>query len=184
MNTPMQIGRTHVDSGPYAPWQKYMQLGIVHFMIYPQLLKGDGPIVETARKIATDPFFEVLEVGLINNAADVPALKALAGEYTDPPDAPFARLDAAADQHFFPHLWEHLDEDRDAACLSWQTFLRDQAHDLLETALATAAPGAALRWKRIAAATSLFWHGLYKAFPDLKPDRPDPVVTSPLADPA
>lgn len=64
----------------YAPWQKHMQLGIVHFMIYPDLLKGDGPIVETARRIAADPFFEVLEVGLINDPAVIPALKALAEE--------------------------------------------------------------------------------------------------------
>ncbi|HOG46399.1 MAG TPA: sugar phosphate isomerase/epimerase family protein [Anaerolineae bacterium] len=63
-----------------TPWQKYMQLGIVHFMIYPQLLKGDGPIVETARHIAADHFFEVLEVGLINDPAAIPALKALAEE--------------------------------------------------------------------------------------------------------
>ena len=63
-----------------TPWQKYMQLGIVHFMIYPQLLKGDGPIVETARRIAADPFFEVLEVGLVNDPAAVSGLKALAEE--------------------------------------------------------------------------------------------------------
>ncbi|MGQ9681336.1 MAG: sugar phosphate isomerase/epimerase family protein [Anaerolineae bacterium] len=63
-----------------SPWQSYMQLGIVHFMIYPQLLKGDGPIVETARHIAANPFFEVLEVGLINDPAAIPALKALAEE--------------------------------------------------------------------------------------------------------
>ncbi len=63
-----------------TPWQKYMQLGIVHFMIYPQLLKGDGPIVETAKRIAADPFFDVLEVGLVNDPAAIPALKALAVE--------------------------------------------------------------------------------------------------------
>ena len=63
-----------------TPWQKYMQLGIVHFMIYPQLLKGEGPILETAQRIAADPFFEVLEVGLIKDPAVVPALKALAEE--------------------------------------------------------------------------------------------------------
>ena len=78
-STPMQMGRAQVQSG-YAPWQKTMQLGIVHFMIYPQLLKGDGPILETAKRIAADPFFEVLEVGLVNDPAVLPALKALAEE--------------------------------------------------------------------------------------------------------
>jgi len=63
-----------------TPWQKYMQLGIVHFMIYPQLLRGEGPIVETARRIAGDPFFEVLEVGLVKDPAVLPQLKAVAEE--------------------------------------------------------------------------------------------------------
>ncbi len=63
-----------------APWQKYMQLGIVHFMIYPQLLRGDGPILETARRIAADPFFEALEIGLVNDPAVLPQLKAMAEE--------------------------------------------------------------------------------------------------------
>lgn len=79
MGTPMQLGRAQsykID----APWQKYMQLGIVHFMIYPELLRGDGPVVETAKRIAADPFFEVLEVGLVNDPAAIPALKAVAEE--------------------------------------------------------------------------------------------------------
>ncbi len=63
-----------------TPWQKYMQLGIVHFMIFPELLRGDGPILETAKRIAADPFFEVLEVGLVNDPAVLPALKAVAEE--------------------------------------------------------------------------------------------------------
>ena len=56
------------------PWQAYMQLGIVHFMAFGGIIKGDGPIVETAERIANDPFFEVLEVGLVN---DPEALKRL-----------------------------------------------------------------------------------------------------------
>ncbi len=57
-----------------------MQLGIVHFMIYPQLLRGEGPILETAKRIAADPFFEVLEVGLVNDEALLPQLRAAAEE--------------------------------------------------------------------------------------------------------
>jgi sugar phosphate isomerase/epimerase len=44
-----------------------MQLGIVHFMLYPHLIRGEGPIVETARVIAEDDFFEVIEVGPIKD---------------------------------------------------------------------------------------------------------------------
>lgn len=76
----MQVGSASVESRRHTPWQKHMQLGIVHFMIYPQLLRGDGPIVETARRIACDPFFDVLEVGLVNDPAAVLSLKALAEE--------------------------------------------------------------------------------------------------------
>lgn len=57
------------------PWQTYMQLGIVHFMIFPEIIRGEGPIVETATRIARDPFFEVLEVGLVNEKATLAELK-------------------------------------------------------------------------------------------------------------
>lgn len=48
-----------------TPWQRYLQVGIVHPMLYPEIASGQGPIIETAWRVATDPFFEVLEVGLV-----------------------------------------------------------------------------------------------------------------------
>jgi sugar phosphate isomerase/epimerase len=60
------------------PWQAYMQLGIVHFMAFGGIIKGDGPIIETARRIAHDDFFEVLEVGLVTDPAVLSELKNLA----------------------------------------------------------------------------------------------------------
>lgn len=39
-----------------------MKVGIVHFMAYPEVIKGEGPIVETLRKIAQDNFFDLVEV--------------------------------------------------------------------------------------------------------------------------
>ena len=27
-------------------WKKYMQVGLVHFMAFPQVLKGEGPVLE------------------------------------------------------------------------------------------------------------------------------------------
>jgi len=39
-----------------------MSLGIVHFMAFPEVMKGTGPIIETAQTIINDPFFGVLEV--------------------------------------------------------------------------------------------------------------------------
>jgi sugar phosphate isomerase/epimerase len=60
------------------PWQAYCKLGIVHFMIYPQVMRGEGPILETARKIAEDPFFSVLEIAPVKDTAVLQELKQLA----------------------------------------------------------------------------------------------------------
>lgn len=46
----------------------YMKVGIVHFMAYPQTLTGEGPIVETIRRIAEDDFFASVELTTIKEA--------------------------------------------------------------------------------------------------------------------
>lgn len=48
-------------------YYKYLDMGIVHFMAYPRILEGKGPIIETLTKIAEDPYFGVVEVGQIND---------------------------------------------------------------------------------------------------------------------
>jgi len=42
---------------------RYMHLGIVHFKAFPEVVSGQGPIVETLRKIAEDDFWTAVEVG-------------------------------------------------------------------------------------------------------------------------
>jgi sugar phosphate isomerase/epimerase len=42
---------------------KYMKLGIVHFKAFPEVASGEGPIVETLRKIVEDDFWTAVEVG-------------------------------------------------------------------------------------------------------------------------
>ncbi len=49
------------------PWQSHLQIGVVHFMLYPECLGGDGPQVETLRAICYDPFFEAVDVGPMND---------------------------------------------------------------------------------------------------------------------
>ena len=44
------------------PIQNYARIGIVHFMAYKACIGGEGPIVETLEKIASDPYFQVVEV--------------------------------------------------------------------------------------------------------------------------
>ena len=41
---------------------KYMKVGIVHFMAFPATIKGEGPILETIKKIAVDDYFNAIEV--------------------------------------------------------------------------------------------------------------------------
>ena len=45
-----------------TPLEKYLRMGIVHFMAFPELGAGEGPWEETVRHIAMDPFFSVLEL--------------------------------------------------------------------------------------------------------------------------
>lgn len=50
-------------------WQSYLQLGVVHFMAFPQCLGGDGPLFDTLAEICHDPFFEAVDVGPMNDVA-------------------------------------------------------------------------------------------------------------------
>ena len=43
------------------PWTKYMKLGIIHFMLYPNAAK-EGKVLETLERIVLDEFFSVVEV--------------------------------------------------------------------------------------------------------------------------
>jgi sugar phosphate isomerase/epimerase len=45
----------------------YFKMGIVHFMAFPDTIKGEGPILETIQKIAEDDFFEAIEITWIKN---------------------------------------------------------------------------------------------------------------------
>jgi sugar phosphate isomerase/epimerase len=39
-----------------------MRVGMVHFMLYPECMGGEGPVVETARELMEDPFFDAIEI--------------------------------------------------------------------------------------------------------------------------
>src|SRR5438093_8900636 len=59
----LQARRRRVQGKP----QDQMTVGIVHFMAFPQTMGGSGPIPETVRTIAQDPFFGAIELGPIND---------------------------------------------------------------------------------------------------------------------
>jgi sugar phosphate isomerase/epimerase len=44
------------------PIESYCHVGIVHPMAFPEVLAGEGPILETLTRIAVDPFFSAVEV--------------------------------------------------------------------------------------------------------------------------
>lgn len=58
------------------PMSLYFHTGLIHPMAFPEVLKGDGPILETLRKICTDDFFSAVEVTWIK---DPQVRKAAAG---------------------------------------------------------------------------------------------------------
>lgn len=49
--------------------RSYMKVGLIHFMAYPAVIKGEGPIEETFRKIAIDDYFDVAEITWIKDPA-------------------------------------------------------------------------------------------------------------------
>lgn len=46
---------------------KYMKVGIIHFMAYPSTIKGEGPVLETIKKLAADEYFNALEISWIKD---------------------------------------------------------------------------------------------------------------------
>jgi len=51
----------------YESIYNYMKVGLIHFMAYPQTIKGEGPILETIKKIAADEYFNAVEVTWIKD---------------------------------------------------------------------------------------------------------------------
>ncbi|MDQ7092616.1 TIM barrel protein [Desulfosporosinus sp. PR] len=49
------------------PMRSYMKVGLVHFMAYPSTEQGQGPILETLKRVASDDYFEVVEMTWIKD---------------------------------------------------------------------------------------------------------------------
>ena len=48
--------------------RSYIKPGLIHFMAYPNTMRGEGPIEETIRRIALDDYFDSIEVTWIKDA--------------------------------------------------------------------------------------------------------------------
>ncbi len=57
------------------PMRKYMRVGLVHFMAYPATIKGEGPVVETIKKVVLDDYFSAIEITTIKSDADRSSVK-------------------------------------------------------------------------------------------------------------
>jgi sugar phosphate isomerase/epimerase len=57
------------------PMRKFMRVGLVHFMAYPTTMKGEGPIVETIKKVVLDDYFSAIEITTIKNEEDRNSVK-------------------------------------------------------------------------------------------------------------
>ncbi|SEL96813.1 Sugar phosphate isomerase/epimerase [Parapedobacter koreensis] len=44
---------------------RYMKVGLVHFMAFPTTMRGNGPVLETIRALATDDYFNAIEITTI-----------------------------------------------------------------------------------------------------------------------
>ena len=58
------------------PIYSYMKLGTIAFMSYPEIMKGEGPMLETIKKLAGDPYFTAIECSWIKD----PSVRAKAVE--------------------------------------------------------------------------------------------------------
>ena len=54
---------------------KYMKVGLVHFMAYPNTIKGEGPVLETIKKLALDDYFNAIEITTIKNPEERQTVK-------------------------------------------------------------------------------------------------------------
>lgn len=48
-------------------FRKHARIGIVHFMAFPEVMKGDGPIVETLSALLEDVYFDAVEITKVND---------------------------------------------------------------------------------------------------------------------
>lgn len=61
-------------------WRNMMDVGIVHFMVFPDTIKGPERAVETVRQIALDDFFNVLEIRRYDDPDVMKQIRAIADQ--------------------------------------------------------------------------------------------------------
>lgn len=54
---------------------KFMKVGLVHFMAYPTTIKGEGPVLETIKKLALDDYFTAIEITTVKDKRERKKIK-------------------------------------------------------------------------------------------------------------
>jgi sugar phosphate isomerase/epimerase len=49
--------------------KEYMRVGLIHFMVFPEVIRGEGPVTETLQKILDDDFFNAVEITQVKDPA-------------------------------------------------------------------------------------------------------------------
>jgi sugar phosphate isomerase/epimerase len=53
--------------GVEVDWRGYMDLGVVQYVSFPQVIEGTGPVLETIRRVLADEFFSAIEITWIED---------------------------------------------------------------------------------------------------------------------
>ncbi len=51
-----------------TPKRNYFKTGIIHFMAFPETIGGEGPVVETVKRIVTDEYFDAIAVSWVKDS--------------------------------------------------------------------------------------------------------------------
>ncbi len=62
------------------PWDSLLTLSVVHFMLFPETMGGEGPIVESIEKLALDDFLGGVEITLIKDAQARATVRSIAAQ--------------------------------------------------------------------------------------------------------
>ena len=49
--------------------KEFMRVGLIHFMAFPAVIKGEGPVTETLQKVLDDDFFNAVEITQVKDPA-------------------------------------------------------------------------------------------------------------------
>jgi sugar phosphate isomerase/epimerase len=61
-------------------WESLLTLSVVHFMLFPETMAGEGPVVESIEKLALDDFLGGVEITLIKDAQARAAVRSIAAQ--------------------------------------------------------------------------------------------------------